>query len=67
MARTLQLCLMRGKVAIGVSSLCMPLHRTYWYSMRVTQAGTLRCRDPDFKTPEQYEKEHWTNLVARMA
>jgi hypothetical protein len=37
--------------------LCLDCHKFSWRAYR----------DPDFKTPEQYEKEHWTELVAKMA
>jgi hypothetical protein len=37
--------------------LCLDCHKFSWRAYR----------DPDFQTPEQYEKEHWTDLVAKMA
>ena len=47
----------RGKRVWEAESACLDClqfsHRAY--------------RDPDFKTPEQHDKEHWTALVAEQA
>ncbi|EFJ48586.1 hypothetical protein VOLCADRAFT_90712 [Volvox carteri f. nagariensis] len=44
----------RGKRVWASESLCMSCHRFSWRSYR----------DPDFKTPEQYEKEVWEAVGA---
>ncbi|GLC34397.1 hypothetical protein PLESTB_000732800 [Pleodorina starrii] len=44
----------RGKRVWASESLCMACHSFSWRSYR----------DPDFKTPEQYEKELWEGLAA---
>ncbi|WIA11099.1 hypothetical protein OEZ85_011244 [Tetradesmus obliquus] len=44
----------RGKRVWESESLCLDCHRFSWRGYR----------DPDFKTPEQYEKERWGALVA---
>ncbi|GIL82954.1 hypothetical protein Vretifemale_11645, partial [Volvox reticuliferus] len=44
----------RGKRVWASESLCMACHRFSWRSYR----------DPDFKTPEQYEKELWEGVAA---
>jgi 5-methylcytosine-specific restriction endonuclease McrA len=44
----------RGKKVWESETLCQDCHH---FSFR-------SYKDPDFKTPEQYEKERWTQLVA---
>lgn len=44
----------RGKRVWESESLCLDCHKFSWRGYR----------DPDFKTPEQYEKERWGALVA---
>ncbi|PNH11362.1 hypothetical protein TSOC_001752 [Tetrabaena socialis] len=44
----------RGKRVWASEALCLACHRFSWRSYR----------DPDFKTPEQYEKELWESLAA---
>lgn len=44
----------RGKRVWESEALCLDCHKFSWRAYR----------DPDFKTPAQYEKEHWTQLVA---
>eukprot|EP00879_Flechtneria_rotunda_P003561 GHRR01003795.1.p1 GENE.GHRR01003795.1~~GHRR01003795.1.p1 ORF type:complete len:147 (+),score=35.71 GHRR01003795.1:251-691(+) len=45
----------RGKRVWESELLCLDCHKFSWRFYR----------DPDFKTPNQYEKERWTELVAR--
>ena len=44
----------RGKKLWESETLCLDCHNFSWRSYR----------DPDFKTPEDYDKEYWTELVA---
>lgn len=45
----------RAKKCWEAESLCMSCQRFSWRSYR----------DPDFKTPEQYEAERWAELLGR--
>eukprot|EP00775_Hariotina_reticulata_P006625 gene6625-6853_t len=44
----------KGKRDWELESVCLDCHMFSW----------RRYRDPDFKTPEEYEKERWTSLVS---